>query len=153
MATTSTLQAKLTTEALANAGLAWSTIEAATEVILTAISGVTLGASDAAADPGSGAAKAIAVQGVTGGKSIEVLIVEDATPLDLVEEEVDDNGAIPVGQHVVTFIFSADFEGTINGVDYAGAIDASKSYGGVPFRTLPEIPYTVAAGTARITYY
>jgi hypothetical protein len=56
----------------ANSGQNWSIAEAAVEVLKTAISGVTLGASDAAANPGSDATKAIAVQGVTNGKAIPV---------------------------------------------------------------------------------
>lgn len=54
--------------------VAWDVRAAALELILTAIAGVTLGASDAADDPGSDAAKAIAVQGVTNGKPVSVIV-------------------------------------------------------------------------------
>lgn len=70
--TTSQLNTKLSTEAINNEGEPWNTPEAAVELILTAVSGVTLGASNAAADPGSDATKAIAVQGVTAGKAVAV---------------------------------------------------------------------------------
>jgi len=50
----------------------WGLPEAAVEVLNDTLNGLVVGASTAAADPGSDATQAFAVQGVTGGKALVV---------------------------------------------------------------------------------
>lgn len=78
-ATTSALRSRLTMEARNNPSAEWSTAEVAVELMKEELAGVTLGASDAAANPGSDASKAISVQGVTSGKPLSVKI-DQTTP-------------------------------------------------------------------------
>jgi hypothetical protein len=70
MASTSKLRTQKTTSAQANSGQPWGDLEASTEVLADALAGLTVGASTAAAAPGSDATTVFAVQGVTGGKSV-----------------------------------------------------------------------------------
>jgi hypothetical protein len=75
----SLLKAKLTTEAQSAAdGIGWGAVEAAVELLLTSLSGLTLGASDAANDPGSDASKALSVQAVTNGKPFPTKVIQYA---------------------------------------------------------------------------
>jgi hypothetical protein len=79
MASTSLLRTQKTTSTQANSSQPWSDQECSTEVLANALSGLTVGASTAAATPGSDATAAFAVQGVTGGKSIPTTLDAETT--------------------------------------------------------------------------
>ncbi len=66
--------------------LRWDVIAAAVEVLNNAIGSVVVGASTAAANPGSDASQAFAVQGVTGGEPVAVAI-PTATPVSSIAYE------------------------------------------------------------------
>lgn len=66
-------------------------------------------------------------------------------------QTVTNSGSVSAGAQSVEFILSTDFAGTICGETFSGADDYS-----VPFEVkdnrdnLPEIPYTISAGSLRI---
>lgn len=68
------IQDEMTTRAQAGAPVSVS--EAAVEVLASALSGLTVGASDAGADAGSTATKAIFVQGGTGGLAVATKVAD-----------------------------------------------------------------------------
>lgn len=62
------------------------------------------------------------------------------------------NGSVAAGAKSVEFIFSSDFAGTVLGMTFSGAADASYSLPYLPGGdTYPAIAYTIDAGSARIT--
>lgn len=64
---------------------------------------------------------------------------------------VTTDGTVAAGKYFVEFILSTDFSGTLNGIAYAGANDAYKSFPSQAGRALGAISYTVSAGSARLT--
>lgn len=60
------------------------------------------------------------------------------------------DGNIPAGTVSVGFIFSSDFVGSIGGNPYTGAGDAAEGFTAPDGDTLPQINYTISAGSARI---
>ena len=65
---------------------------------------------------------------------------------------VSTSGSIAAGARYVEFIFTANFTGTIKTVAFAGANDAVYSLPILPgVQTYPAIPYTVTAGSMRMT--
>lgn len=63
---------------------------------------------------------------------------------------VSSSGSVATGARQVTLVFSSDFTGSVLGVAFSGAVDASLTLGGVPNATLTAISYTVTTGSIRI---
>ncbi len=63
---------------------------------------------------------------------------------------VTTSGTVTQGCRKLTFIFSTNFTGTVLGVTYSGANDASISYDAPTGDIIKAVPYTVTAGNIRI---
>jgi hypothetical protein len=100
------------------------------------------------ANPGSDASKAVAVQGVTGGKAVAT--AEASAQLTPTITTVTTSGTVAAGARKLTFVFSSDFAGTVLTATFAGANDASISLDAPTPNTLAAVAYTVTAGTIRI---
>lgn len=63
---------------------------------------------------------------------------------------VSASGTVKGGCRSVTFIFSSDFTGTVDGLAYTGAADASMPFPAIGEHTYGVIAYTRTAGSIRI---
>lgn len=63
------------------------------------------------------------------------------------------DGATEPGKRVVTFIFSADFVGTLNGVAFTGAADSYLELRAPEGSTLASVFWVRTAGTVRVVQF
>lgn len=63
---------------------------------------------------------------------------------------VSAGGTVTAGCRTVTFVFSSDFSGTVNGVTYSGATDTSRTFKDIGEHVYRAIVYTRSAGSIRI---
>ena len=156
MASTSALRTQQTTSAQANNGQPWSVEEASTEVLANALAGLTVGASTAAATPGSDATVAFAVQGVTGGKAVAVADAPLAVLIGEVQATPTVNTLLRRLKDILSLVVLATGTNTIGKVEIAQTTPGltngvqPKQYAGVTssfsIQTADQTVFTLAAG-------
>lgn len=93
----------------------------------------------------------------TAGNALLVPTVSFTTPYltagTLTSTAVTSSGSVTANDIWITFLLSADFVGTINGVAYTGASVLAFTLPSVPGYKYPAITYTRSAGTLTITTF
>jgi hypothetical protein len=79
------------------------------------------------------------------------LSASNSTGRQVLSSDETTSGSVPALAKSVLFIFSDDFEGTIDAVDYEGAVDSHLELPMLPKgESYEEIEYTITAGSMRI---
>src|SRR3954468_240330 len=71
-------------------------------------------------------------------------------PLNTNDYSVSASGTVSAGCRMITFIFSSDFVGRVDGLAYTGAADASTTKWPIGEHVYRAIAYTRSAGSIRI---
>ncbi len=97
---------------------------------------------------GGGGGDATAANQVTGnGISNQILLeVGEGPEHVLASDRETTSGAVSAGMYSVIFIFSSDFVGTVNTIDYSPIHIKGITFTASDKRTLPTIPYTIISG-------
>lgn len=73
-----------------------------------------------------------------------------STQRSVTSSSVNTGGTVAAGAYSITFIFSSDYTGNVDGVAYDGANDATITVTAPGSDTLDAVAYTVTTGTLRI---